>query len=315
MIIDNSFRLFTTQSKLVWKVLLYQIIYVVLIAGITVACCYSLIDAFVNNGFIESTKNVIVGNMFNLRIDELLQDISQSLDTFWQIVTQSTSNTISAVVLFFVVFVVGNFLFHFMSIPMSEVIYGFMGSSARLSFVGCFFSNFGRSVRYALCRLVTSLPVDVAIFAVFVLMLKFLPFSGIMAFVSSFVLVLALIVLISFRMTLFGLWTPSIVVQNRGIWKAFGTSVKVSFKNFRTVFPTYLLAVLIVLAVNLAFAIFTCGVGCIISVPASVVFSVILANVLYFHFSGLRYYIDKSRIICPKKIDDQEHLRDVKFIV
>lgn len=315
MIIDNSFRLFTTQSKLVWKVLLYQIIYIVIIAAITVACCYSLIDALVNNGALESTKNVLVDNIFNPKVDDVLVDINTTIEKFWQIITMSTSNIVAAILLFVIVFVFGNFLFTLMSIPLTEVVYGYMGSSSRLSFVGCFLSNFGRSVKYALCRLITSLPVDIAIFAAFIFLLKLLAIGGVMTFFAPFIIVLAVVLLLSFRMTIFGMWTPAIVALNRGIWKGFATSVKLGFKNFKTVFPTYLLVVLIVLAANFALAIFTCGVGCIISIPATVVFSAIISMVLYFHFCGLRYYIDKSRIISPKKIDDQEHISDVKFII
>lgn len=315
MIIDNSFRLFTTQSKLVWKVLLYQIIYIIIIAAIVLACCYSLIDAFINYGVLENTKNLLLNNVFNPRVDEVLFDINAWVEKFWEIITMSTANTVAAILLFVILFVLGGFLFTLMSIPLTEVIYGYMGSSSRLSFVGCYLSNFGRSVKYALCRLITSMPVDVAIFAAFVGLLKLLAIGGAMSFFAPFIIVLALVLMLSFRMVIFGMWTPAIIALNRGIWKGFATSVKLGFKNFKTTFPTHLLVVLIVVAANFALAIFTCGVGCIVSVPASVVFSAIVSMVLYFHFCGLRYYIDKSRIISPKKIDDQERVNDVKFII
>lgn len=315
MIIDNSFRLFTTQSRLVWKVLLYQIIYIVVLAGIAIACCYSLIDAFISKGLLQSTTDVLLNNVFNPKVDDILVDINEMFDKFWSIITMSTENTISAILFVFIVFVLGNFVFSLMQIPLTEVIYGYMGSSSRLSFVGCYLSNFGRSVKYALCRTITSLPVDFAIFAAFVGLLKLLAIGGVMTFFAPFIIVLVLLLLLSFRMTIFGLWTPAMVAMNRGTWKAFATSIKLGFKNFKTVFPTHILVVLIALAVNFGLAIFTCGVGCIIAIPATVVFSSIISLVLYFHFCGLRYYIDKARIISPKKIDDQEHISDVKFII
>ncbi len=316
MILDNTFRVCLNQPKLLWKVFLYQIVWLIIVFGITLASCYSLVEQLVANGFFESVGKFFTDNILNIRLDVILANVSSLVDQLWSIILENSEQLLPLIILFFIIVIIlGAFIISLMEIPLIETVYCYMGSCVKLNFLGCYISNFKRSIKYAFARLVTTLPIDIIIIIATIFSLKLFILGGIVSMIAPFIIVLLFVLLVSLRQSLFALWTPAIVVANLGVWQGLKVNFKLVFKNFRSIFSAHLMVIILVFAINFGLGILTCGVGFIISMPATVVYYGILSNILYFHYNGLRYYIDKDRIISPKKMEERERITDIKFIV
>jgi len=316
MILDNSFRVFANKSSLIWRVLLYELICLILLCGIAVACCYSLFTFLSTNGFLGEVGDFITANLFNFRIDQILQGIGVLSNDFLAIIVANTAQLLPLVILLFLIFgVLGSLVLGLVEIPLTECIYGYMGSCSRLNFMGYFISNFGRSVKFRLCKLITTVPLDLAILVAFFALLQLFTLGGVLNILAPFIIVFALILLISLRQSLFAEWNACIVVNNTGIWKGLRDNFKNIRKNYKTILGTVIISVILAFAINYGLSALTCGVGLFISIPATIVFFNVMYNVIYFHLNGLRYYIDKDRIITPKKVEDQERMADMRNLI
>ena len=312
MSIDNSFKLFVNRFGLVWKVLLFQLICAVIISGIALALCYTLIENLVNSGFFDRISEFFVANVLNIRLDYLMSNISIIISEFFEIISLDLANLLPLViVLLVIVIILGAFMFALTDTPLTECVYGYMGSCAKFGFTGCFISNIGRSVKLSLCKMITVLPLDLLIMAGFVYSFNILALGGIFNYIGPFIVLMVLALLLSLRYAFFCCWAPAIVVKNQGIWKGLKDNFKSIFNNFKTVWLSQLATIVILLVINIGVFILTAGIGCIFTIPASVVYSSIVNNVLYFQLNGLRYYIDKENIFSPKKIDEQEKLNTI----
>lgn len=316
MSIDNSFKLFVNRFNLVWKVLLYQLVCVIVLAGISLACCYNLIESLVQTGFFDRVAQFFVDNVFNVRIDLLMTNVSVLINQFFEIISADLSTLLPLVIVLFVIIVFGGtFLFSLADIAITECMYGFMGSCAKLSFTGCLISNLGRSVKYALSKMATVMILDLLIITGLIFSFRLLSIGGIMNYLGPIILLAGLILLLSFRYAFFCCWAPAVVVKNQSIFKALKDNFKSIFKKFKTVWLSQLAIIVILFVINVGVLILTCGVGCLFTIPASILYSCIVNNVLYFQLNGLRYYIDRENIVTPKKVEEQESLNTVKFIV
>ncbi len=315
MILDNSFRVFSNKFRLVWRVLLYCLLVVVLLSGIALASCYSLIVALSENGFLNQVGDFINANLFNFRIDQILQDGALLFNEFLAIISLNTHLIPFVIILLVVVFLLGSILFGLLELPLIECIYGYMGSCSKLNFMGYFISNFSRSLKYRLSKLIVTVPLDLLIVASFFALLQLFTLSGFLSIIAPFIILLALVLLISLRLSLFAEWGPCIVVNNIGIWKGLKENFKNIRKNYKVVFGTVLITVILAFAANYGLSALTCGVALFISIPATIVFFNVMYTVIYFHLNGLRYYIDKERIITPKKLEDQERIKDMRNLI
>lgn len=316
MIVDNSFRLFANKTGLIWRVLLYQLVCIVVLCGLAVACCYSLFMELSANGFLTQLSEFFTNNLFNFRVDQTLSDINVLVYSFSDILSANMGQLLPLTILLVAIFgVLGSFLFRLVDLPITECIYGHMGSCAKLNFMGCFIANLSRSVRYSLCRLITTVPIDLAIVTAFFASLGLFGLTGVVKTMAPFLVILILFVLITFRQSLFCVWQASIVANNNKIWKAFRENFRIVTKNYKIALGTSVLCVLLAFAINYGLSVLTCGVSLFVTIPATLIFLAIVYNVIYFHTTGLRYYIDKDRIITPKKLEDQERLSDIKNLI
>ncbi len=315
MVLDNSLKISLNKTGLVWRVLVYQILCIVLLCGLALACCFPLVNYMIDSGFMTEVESFISSNLFNFRIDQILIGLQELFDGFLSLISTDISQ-ILYFVLFIAIFVIlGSILFGLAEIPLYECVYGYMGSLSRLNFMGYFISNFGRSLKFRLCKLITTVPLDFCIIAIFFLMLKLFTLDGLVALFAPFLIILAMIVLITIRQSLFAEWGANVVVNNMKIWQALKENFKGFKRTFKSVFASTLLTTVIGFAINYGISALTCGVGLLITVPATMIFVIILYSVIYFEYNGLRYYVDKDKIISPRKIEELERIKDVKNII
>ncbi len=315
MIVENSFKISLNKSSLIWKILVYQVITLIFVCGICIACFYPLFDHLFEHEYFSKVGTFFTANIYNFNLGSVMSQIGDLIIEIWSIISADTGLLLMAIFCVVTFVVLFTFASAMMEIPVCEVIYGYMGSYTKLNFTGSFISNLWRSLKFGLCKLVTSTIFDLIIFAGLIFGILQFGHSNILDIILPFILIFGLILFVSLKQSLFALWLPNLVTNNQKIWKSFAQSVKLSFKNFKTVFSIAIILMLIFFAVNFGLGVLTCGVGLLFSVPASILYFIVTSTVMFFHFSGLKYYVDKDKIITTKKLEDMEKLKNLEKII
>ena len=316
MLFTDTIRLTFTNSGLMWRMMLYMLLGIVLICGIAVACCYPLIMELVDSGFFDQIVNAVSAGFLNFDSGHILSDTASIMTQFWDILSANSAELIPFVVgLFVIIGIGGSFYLGLMQIPCIECIYGNMSSYSRLAFGGCFIKNFGRSVKFALARLLVVLPMDIIILVAFFASLELFALSDIVSALAPFIIVLILIALFSIRICVTSTWASSIVAKNNGIWAGLKDSMSGMAKTFRSMFSTAIILTLLMLVVNVIVFVLTAGVGLLITIPCSVLLYYVYGNTAFFYANGLKFYLDKNTIVTPRKLEDFDKLADLKNIV
>ncbi len=317
MIITDSSKIFLRTSGVVWRLLPYILVCLLVVIGITVAACYPMISSLSEAGFFAQIFDLFSDSMFNVRLDQIFSAMADVLVSFGEIVAENIAGVVPLIVVAVLILGLGgSFLIGLSELAVADYLYHYMSSNTRISFGSCFIKNLGKSARLQLAKLLVVWPVDIIITAIFVAsFLLFTVESAVVTILAPFIIVLLLVVLIAFRQSLFCLWSPCLITFNSSVFGALRESFSQLTKNFGVIFPRQLVMTVIYIAVNIAVCLFTASVGLLLTVPATVLFGAILAQVTLFTINGLRYYIDENQIVTPKKREDIEHIGVMKNII
>lgn len=316
MMFLDTLKLTFNNVNLLWKVLLYHLICIVLVSGVTVAICYPLITNLSSAGFFADIVGLVEQNMFNLRLDQTLVTVADIINKFIDIVVSDLPlylpYTIAGIAM---LAIFGEFLGGLAEIPTKECLYGYMGSWSRLGFMGCYIKNLGRSVKYSLTKLLVVLPFDLILIAGIIALMYLYKLGFVWSVFAPFLIILALTLFIAIRQVLFGGWVSAIIVKNKRVFEGLRAGLHSYSKAFGRVFSLAISVVLMVIALNIMAITLTASVGLIIAVPLSLIFIYTFNMVAYFYTNGLRFYIDKNKIVSPRKIEDFESMYALKDII
>lgn len=315
--ISETTKVFMRNSGLVWRILPYMLGCILIVGGIAVASCYSLFEKLADAGFFTQLGALLNDSIFNVRLDELFNSLSALLLVLGELIAENIAVFVPLTVLLVLIISIGmSFFMGLAELAIADCLYSNMASNSRLSFGSCFIKNLGKSAKLQLTKLLIVLPVDLLIVASIIgVLLLYTVQNAIITFITPFILVLVLVVLIALRQTLFCMWASCMTVHNRSAFGALKESFVCMSKNFGTILSSQLVMTLIYVGVNIATCLFTASVGLLLTIPATILFSATLGQVAYFSTNGLKFYIDENKIISPKKKEDWEHLNALKDII
>lgn len=294
----NAFKVLGNRFTFLWTHIAYYTLAIFLIVSI----CASILIPYINQ--IVSVED------FNFigRVSGMGQTIISGggIDAFWVQFTQfftelgeifTSANYLPTFLLLLLVSVISRFVTGLAELAFYHVIDMHLSSAAKQSFRTSFIKNIGKSSVYQLSKMLFTLPFDLIIFLlVYVVTFTFsVPF---LLWFAPFFTLLAFVLLYSLRLAMFSGWVPQMLrSERRKIFGSFFSSVALLKKNFGRVYGAMVLYMILIIAVNVFFGIFTLGVGLFITVPLSLYFASILNSTLYYQNANLRYYIDKNTII------------------
>lgn len=315
MFLDTQ-KLTFNNANLLWKVLLYYLVCIVFVCGITVAVCYPLIVNLSNLGFFADVHNIVENSLFNFRIDQTLLVLGDIFDNFVNIVSSNLALYLPyTIVAIAIVMLFGEFLLGLADIPVKECLYGYMGSWSRLGFMGCYIKDLKKSIKYSLVRLFTVLPFDLILIAGLVGIIYFFHIYTAWAAFAPFALVLVMMLVLGIRNVLFGGWACAIIVKGKGIFEGLKSGIRSYNKALGKVLGISMTSILIIIALNILAVMLTASVGLFITIPFSVLYIYTFSMTAYFYTNGLRFYIDKNKIVSPRKIEDFESMNVLKDII
>ncbi len=120
---------------------------------------------------------------------------------------------------------------------------------------------------------------------------------------------------IAFKHTLFACWMPATAVLDYSVVKALKQNFKCVFKKFPSIFSNYLSLVLVAFVVNASFAIVTFSVSLVFTMPLTAFVFVICQMVSYFSSQGMRFYVYQDVFISPKRVEEQDKITKLKYLI
>jgi hypothetical protein len=292
-VLKNSILILFGRFSLVWTLLCYYAVAGVLFASISLSVLYPYVNSILSFNLTEQVADVnsiIFGAEGGVLagISDLFTRLSDAFSSFGRLYVYSA-------LIFSGLMLITQFIFGLPELALYGVTSAQLSTNSHLSFNAQFIRHLGKTVVFMLCRTLILLPFDLLVFGGLFLTAYV---SGVLSYIIPVLFILLFVLIYALRMTLFSAWAPAYCDNYGG--KALGpiasaaASLKLSSKNFRSVYPAMVLFALFALAVNVFFGLFTLGVGLIITIPLTVCFRCVLNNVLYCTMSGRRYYVNGS---------------------
>ena len=295
MSFKNAFKNLIAHFGIVWAVLLYLIICSAIIVGLSLPFILPVADALKNAGVFEGIGNaftVLMGEGgWNGFWDGLFDVYSKVVHVF---ASNSRVASLTTMFVIFVVLVAFRFFFGLYEVPLATVLDGRMSCNANYGFGGKFISTLGVSVRFSLAKMPIMIAIDAATFAI---IYGFAQLIGI-SVALPFVIILVIIVMRAFRSSLTSCWASG-VAGGMGVIKGFARSCEICFKRFGSIYSTYIIMWILVIACGLFVTIFTLGVGLIVAFPFAMACLSYIGITIYYNKTGKRYYIDGTVFTPP----------------
>ena len=312
MILKNTLKLSFVNSSNIWKILLYRVLCILCILGLTTVVAWPIINILIKDNFFVNLQNSFEQMIFNLNFEKLFLTIDNVFKNFASIISAHnlTVQTIACgIVLFFIISMAETYE----SVAVHHNVGGYMSSLTKYGFTNSYVSYFGKSTLLGFVRVITVLPVNLIIW-----LGSYFFASTLYAHIGVLAVILALfllITLLSLKLTFFSGWIPALIICDESILSSLKKGVLAVGKRFFKTLSNFLVLILALFIINVFGMVFTAGVGLLIIMPLTSLLVVIMNEVTYFEALGMRYYVDSEHIISPKKLEQQDSFEKVKDII
>lgn len=288
MAFKNALKNLVAHFGVVWSLLLYITVFAALITGLSLPFILPIARAFgeagVFDGFRNAFSSLFGDGGWNALWDGLYAVYGDVVSVFED---NDTVASLTMAFLIFVVIIAFRFFLGLYTVPLATVLDGRLSCNANYGLGGKFFSTLWLSVRFSAAKMLITTVYDVA--------LGFLLYGlgrliG-MTMALPFVLMLILIVLFALRSSMLACWAAC-AVNGDGVLKGFLHSVKLCFKHFGSVYSTYFVTSLLVMAIGMFITVFTLGVGLVIMLPFAAAYFAYIDITEFYNKTGRRYYVD-----------------------
>ncbi|MCH5160911.1 MAG: hypothetical protein J1G04_02660 [Clostridiales bacterium] len=296
MSFKNALKNLVAHFSIVWSLLLYIVIFAAVIIGLSLPFIMPIADAFADAGVfvsISSSFRVLFnGGGWDGLWNGLYGAYYSVRDVF------ASNSRVASLMMGFaisILVVLFRFFLGLYEIPLTTVIDGHMSANCKYGFGGKFFSTLSVSVRYSFIKMLYTTFFD----SVIVLVLYGIGKGMGMSFGLPFVVTLVLLLLGSLRFSLVSSFAPIVASGECGIMVGFARSCKICFKHIGSIYSTYFISFLLLLAVGTLIILLTFGVGAIFVLPFGACYVSYLNVTQYYNKSGKRYYVDSAVFTPP----------------
>lgn len=316
MIFKNAFHLLVDNFLLTYKFLLYKIFVGVIVLALSAALVYPTLNMLFSSQpfldvvtlFNEFFKALTTGDVEFLNgFAELLQEHMVTLGSF---IAAKTPNIVFFVVAVVIILLVGKFLDGIGNFAFGALIGDKMSSYAKTSFFSAYISNLGRASLWQVIYVPLTFVYDVVVlglcYAVLIILLNIISFAVVAAVTALMFSVALFLCAQAVKLTLFNNVVPAFVTEKtnlRGAWK---NTFSFRKERFSCLFSTYLVTCLLILCLNVLFAVSTFGAGLLITVPMSYLMLISIQFVSYYTYGKRKYFLGKDKIVQPEQSDEDD---------
>lgn len=293
----NSVKLLASNFSIVYKQLLYMIVVVLSVFGLTYAVSQPIINVLDEAGVISEFSKVF--ESIYTAPKEVLSALTNASTHLLDVLNQNLTKLLPSFIGVFVfLFVLYQILKNISIYNITSLMFMKMTSFTKLGYTRNLISTLYMSFRFSLVKLIMKIPF-VVLKAIILICFFRIVRSPLSIILGLFVVILLLILLSSLELLVFSGMAGKMLEQNCSAFKGFFAGCVSVFKKFSRGFSNSLIAVLTLVVVNLFFGLFTFGVGLLITIPASMLFISIFQLATYFGAIGERYYLTKTIVITP----------------
>lgn len=316
MVFRNSIKILFSNFNLVWKMIVYLLLFFICSGFVVYLCVSPIIEMIDGAGFFNRFVELYTDFMTSLNLTDLFDSVAQLMNEIFIFVGNNLSSLWLSflsvgVVVFFVNAIIGSLT----SMACCNSLHLYMGSMARQGFFTSLSENFGKNLKMQLVKYFVTLPINAIGIALLILDFQLFNISWLVSLLNVFVVIIGFILFAALKHTIFSVWVPTSVVMNYSIFKSLKVSVKTVFRRFGKIFGSAIGVVLTVICVNVILALCSFMVGLLISIPVSILLVNVFGMVVTYEGQGMRYYVDIYNVITPKKREDSDRLKDMMFIV
>ena len=103
------------------------------------------------------------------------------------------------------------------------------------------------------------------------------------------------------KLTIFNDVIPLLVTEKLRLRDALKRAFRFKAKRFGTLFSTYLVTAVLILCVNVLFALGSFGAALLITIPMSYLMLICIQFASFYHFEKKKYFLSEDTIILPKE--------------
>ena len=312
MMLKNTIKLGFANASNIWKLLLYRILCLLCVLGLTTVIAWPIISVLIKDNFFVNLQKSFEEMLFNLNFEKLFVTIDKVFKNFAEIISNHNLVLQTILCLIFVVMLI-SFLEEFASLSLHQCVGGYMSSLTKYGFTNSYVSNFGRAALLAFSKLATTLPLNLLIWlgAYFMASTLYAKIGVFAIILTFFVLILA----VSLKHTVFCGWKPAYMIHDADVFVALKKGILTICKRFFKTLSEFLVLTLSAIILNVFALTFTAGVGLLFTLPLTTLMIVILEEVVYRDSLGMRYYVDNEHFVTPKKLEQRDSFAKMKDII
>lgn len=303
----HAFHVFVDNFSTVYKVLVYRLIVIAIIAGLSCAVIIPTLNNILSTAQFEQLKTAfsemwsdIVA--FNLdKLHDKLTAVSEAFGEFKILVAEKSSLVAIAIVCLLIVFFIDRFLVGIGNYVTGALVNDRMTLHANSPFTITLIKNLRKALLYSIIYAPIAFLYDVVALVILWVVVSVGMKSLSMVLVKIFVFALLAIIFSVIKYMFTVDWLPSLIHSRLKNGKAIAFALSRKGKKTGSVFSNALVLKLIVFALNVAAVVFTFGAGLLLTMPATALIQICYAFVNYFDSNKLKYFVDDYTVIGPKK--------------
>ena len=303
----NAMHITIDNFSSVFKLLLYSLLTGVVFMSLTYLIVRLGLDGIISGSSTKTVAELIRGFFGALFTgdsawihDTFQESFASAFAEFKDLIYRSTgaiAGTIAGVV---VLYLVSRFVNGLGRIAVAGTMNDRMSTFARTSFAGSYFKNSAKGALYEVIYAPLVFVYDVLMvllcWFLFFEIPSLLSINGWLSVMLSMSLTItAIACLEALKMTLISAWIPGMITDDKKLGRAFRDSFGAK-KHFGRRFASFLMAVYLIIAANVLFAVCTFGSALLITMPLSYVFLLALQFVQYYEDNNKKYFISSRTI-------------------
>lgn len=311
MKLNNSIKLSMANFSLFWKILLYKILAFGISFLLILPILGTLKNVFAESGFISIVSELFSNSTFQ-SIPSAMNTLLSLFQTFFGgIAIIAKTNVFILIYLLIILMIVAPFLFKLSDVPSSEVVYSYMSSLTKNSFILNFINLFGVTVSYSILRTLLETLFLICFGGGIYGILLLGNVSNVWAIIAPLMLFVFVVLMIAFNSSINNGWASSVVVFNCGACKGFKKGINAVKRNFLSTLSSFSVVMIVFVSLTYIFGIY----ALFIVIPLSALILCVFGQVLFFESQGMNYYLSPDKIIKPKKLESTDKIYKIKYII
>lgn len=311
MIFKNAFHLTIDNFALNYKLLLYKAAVWVITFALSMAFLYAPIVTLLNSRPMAELVQLL-GDFVKALTSGDTAFLSTFADSFQvsmgELVAYLQRNTPS-IVLFalglLAILLISRFLDGIGNYTFGCLVDSRLSSYADEPFTVTCIANLGRSALWQVIYVPVTFVYDLLSLALCYLLFLVLLSVITVAFVASVAALMFSVALLlaaqAVKLTIFNDVIPLLVTEKLRLRDALKRAFRFKAKRFGTLFSTYLVTAVLILCVNVLFALGSFGAALLITIPMSYLMLICIQFASFYHFEKKKYFLSEDTIILPKE--------------